>query len=128
MYRALSMIIQTFISVSFQICTLKQVFCRVSRSLVKLGKGDHFGFKKHCAVLCLVAQSCMTLCHSMDCSPPGSSVQGVLQARILEWVDIPCFRGSSLPRDRTWISSVASRFFTAEPAGKSDCSPALLYF
>ena len=112
MYRALSMIIQTFISVSFQICTLKQVFCRVSRSLVKLGKGDHFGFKKHCAVLCLVAQSCMTLCHSMDCSPPGSSVQGVLQARILEWVAMPSSRGSSQPRDQIQVSCIAGGFFT----------------
>ena len=39
-----------------------------------------------CAVLCLVAQSCPTLCDPMDCSPPGSSVRGILQARILEWV------------------------------------------
>ena len=39
-------------------------------------------------VLCLVAPSCLTLCDSMDCSPPGSSVYGILQARILEWVAI----------------------------------------
>ena len=38
----------------------------------------------------LVAQSCLTLCDPMDCSPPGSSVHGILQARILEWVAIPC--------------------------------------
>ena len=46
-------------------------------------------------VLCLVAQSCPTLCSPMDCSPPGSSVHGVLQARILEWVALPSSRGSS---------------------------------
>ena len=40
-------------------------------------------------------QSCPTLCDPMDCSPPGSSVQGILQARILEWVAMPCSRGSS---------------------------------
>ena len=40
----------------------------------------------------------------MDCSPPGSSVHGILQARILEWVDMPSSRGSSQPRDRTHIS------------------------
>ena len=40
-------------------------------------------------------QSCLTLCDSMDCSPPGSSVRGLLQARILEWVAIPFSRGSS---------------------------------
>ena len=46
----------------------------------------------------LVTQSCPTLCHPMDCSPPGSSVHGIFQARILEWVDIPFSRGSSQPR------------------------------
>ena len=43
-------------------------------------------------------QSCLTLCDSMDCSPPGSSVCGILQARILEWVTMPFSRGSSRPR------------------------------
>ena len=47
------------------------------------------------AVLCLVTQSCPTLCNSLDYSPPGSSVHGILQARILEWVAIPFSRGSS---------------------------------
>ena len=47
----------------------------------------------------LVAQSCPTLCDPMDCSPPGSSVHGVLQAEILEWVAIPFSRRSSRPRD-----------------------------
>ena len=49
-----------------------------------------------CVCVCvLVAQSCLTLCNSMDCSPPGSSVHGILQAGILEWVAIPFSRGSS---------------------------------
>ena len=47
----------------------------------------------------LVAQLCPTLCDPMDCSPPGSSVYGILQAGMLEWVDIPFSRGSSQPRD-----------------------------
>ena len=47
----------------------------------------------------LVTQSCPTLCDPMDCSLPGSSVPGILQARILEWVAIPFSRGSSQPRD-----------------------------
>ena len=47
----------------------------------------------------LVAQSCLTLCNHMDCSPPGSSGHGILQARILECVAIPFSRGSSQPRD-----------------------------
>ena len=44
---------------------------------------------------CLVTQSCLTLCDPMDCSLPGSSIHGFLQARILEWVAIPFSRGSS---------------------------------
>ena len=47
-----------------------------------------------------VAQSCPTLCHPVDCSLQGSSVHGILQARILEWVAISFSRGSSQPRDR----------------------------
>ena len=60
----------------------------------------------------LVAQSCPTLCNPMGCSPPGSSVHGVLQARILEWVAIPFSRRSSQSRDWTWVSCIAGRFFT----------------
>ena len=44
-------------------------------------------------------QSCLTLCNPLDCSPPGSSVHGILQARILEWVAMPFSRGSSQPKD-----------------------------
>ena len=58
-----------------------------------------------------VTQSCLTLCGYMDCSPPGSSVLGVLQARILEWVAMPFFRGSSQFRDRTQLSCSAGRLF-----------------
>ena len=51
------------------------------------------------AAACQVASSCLTLCDPMDCSPPGSSVHGILQARILGWVSFP--RGSSRPRGWT---------------------------
>ena len=50
-------------------------------------------------LVCMSAQSCLTLCDPMDCSSPGSSVQGILQARILKWAAISSFRGSSQPRD-----------------------------
>ena len=60
----------------------------------------------------LVAQSCLTLCNPMDCSPPGSSVHGILQARMLEWVAMPFSRGSSWHRGRIWVSCVAGRLFT----------------
>ena len=66
----------------------------------------------------LVTHLCPTLCDPMDCGPPGSSVHGVLQARILEWVAISLFRGSSQPRDRTRVSYIAGRFFITEPPGK----------
>ena len=62
--------------------------------------------------VCLVAQSCLTLCDLKDCSPPGSSVRGILQARILEWVAMPSSRGSSQPRDRTQVSCIVGGFFT----------------
>ena len=51
-----------------------------------------------CAVLCSVTQLCLC-CDPMDCSPPGSSARGVFQVRILEWIAISFFRGSSQPRD-----------------------------
>ena len=60
----------------------------------------------------LVAKSCPTLCHPMDCSPPASSVHGIFQARILEWIAISFSRRSSQPRNRTQVSCIAGRFFT----------------
>ena len=51
-----------------------------------------------------VAQSCLTPCDPVDCSPPGSSVHGILQARILEWGAISSSRGSSQPWDQTYVS------------------------
>ena len=63
-------------------------------------------------VLCLVSQSCLTLCDPVDYSPPGSSVHGILQARILEQVAMPFSRRSSQPRDRTQVSCIAGGFFT----------------
>ena len=55
---------------------------------------------------------CSTLCDPMDCSPPGSSAHGILQARILEWVAIPFSRGSSQPRDQTQATHIVDRPFT----------------
>ena len=65
-----------------------------------------------CCVLCLVTQSCPTLCDLINCCPPGSSVHGILQARIMEWVAMPSSRGSSQPRDRIHILHIAGRFST----------------
>ena len=54
----------------------------------------------------------------MDSRPPSCPVHGISQARILEWVAISFIRGSSWPRDWTWVSCIAGRFFTTEPPGK----------
>ena len=62
--------------------------------------------------VCEVAQSCPTLCHPMDCSLPGSSVHGIFQARILEWVAISFSRRSSWPRNWTQVSRIVGRHLT----------------
>ena len=59
----------------------------------------------------LAIQSCLTLCDPMDCSPPGSSVHGILQARILEWIAIPLSRETYQPTDQTWVFGTAGNFF-----------------
>ena len=58
-----------------------------------------------------VTQSCLTLCNAMDYSLPGSSIHGIPQARIWEWVAIPFSRGSAQPKDRTQVSRIAGGFF-----------------
>ena len=73
----------------------------------------------HCA--CVHAQllhSCPTLCNSMNCSPPGSSVHGILQARILEWVVMPFSRGSSQPRFEPRSPSLQADSLPTEPSLK----------
>ena len=71
-------------------------------------------FRGHACIHAKLLQLCLTLCNPMDYNLPGSSVHGILQARILEWVAMPSSRGSSRPRDWTCESCVAGRFFTAE--------------
>ena len=58
-----------------------------------------------------VTLSCLTLCDPINCSPPGFSVHGILQARILEWIAMASSRGSSQPRDWAWVSSIVGRLF-----------------
>ena len=59
-----------------------------------------------------VTQLCPALCDPIDCSLPGSSIHGIFQARVLEWAAISFSRGSSWPRDWTWVSRIAGRHFT----------------
>ena len=82
---------------------------------IKLLSLLYFSLKPIWVTMCLVAQSCPTVCYLMDCSLPGSSVLVICQARILEWVAISSSRGFSWPRNQTCLSSVswiAARFFT----------------
>ena len=84
----------------------------------------------HCIwkVKVLVCQLCLTPFDPMDCSQLGSSIHGILQARKLEWLAVPFFRGSSRPRDWLQASHIAGRFFTAEPPGKPCCTVFKLSF
>ena len=74
----------------------------------------------HTHTACMLSHhSCTRLCNSMDCSPPGSSVRGILQVRILELVFIPCSRGSSQPRNQTQLSCIAGRFSTVSATAEA---------
>ena len=90
-------------------------------SLLEMDSGNDCNVNKHVMLLkvvkmvnlmsCVCVRACVsrsvvytTLCKPMDCSPPGSFVHGILQARILDWVNIPFSRGSSRPRDQTQAS------------------------
>ena len=75
-----------------------------------------------------VVQPCPAFCDPMDCSPPGSSVHGILQAKILEWIAISFSRGSSGPRDWTWVSCTAGRFLPSEPPGNPKVGRLRYYF
>ena len=68
----------------------------------------------------LVTQSCPTL-DPMDCSPPDSSVHEILWTRILEWLALPFSRGSSWPRDWTWVSCIAGGCFTVWATREAQC-------
>ena len=95
----------------------------LQRAVFLFSCGHRLGCPAACAISVLPcyrhssgAKSCLTLCDPMDCSPPGSSVQGILQERILEWVAISFSRGSSWPRDQTCVSmspALAGEFFTS---------------
>ncbi|CAI9158477.1 unnamed protein product [Rangifer tarandus platyrhynchus] len=75
-------------------------------------------FKVKRCVSCSITQSCLTLCNPRVCGPPGSSVQGIPQARILEWVAIS-FSGNFLyPRIEPTSPALGGKSFTIEPPGK----------
>ena len=93
-------------------------------SAFKLQMIDSISFvlNKWLEMVCCCAQSHSTLWDPKDRSPSGSSVHGISQARILEWVAISFSRGSSSPKDQTCVSCTSGRFFLpCEPPGKSIC-------
>ena len=76
-------------------------------------------------ILCMCAKSLqlyLTFCHPSDCSPPGSSVQGILQARILEYVAVPSSRGSFWPRDQICISYIFCWLPCGSAGNESTCN------
>ena len=94
---------------------------RINKSLlaIKLSKFTHTHPHTHTHThiylyMCLCAKSCLSFCDPTNCSLPGSSVHGIFQARILEWVAFSFSRGSSPPRDQIHIFYLAGRFFNTE--------------
>ena len=81
---------------------------------------ESYGPEEITMCVCSVIQSCLILWDPMNYSPPGSSVHGILQSRILEWVAMPSSRESFWPRDWTHISCIGRWFFTTEPPGKPE--------
>ena len=86
----------------------------------------HEGVVHVCVCVCLVAQSCLTLCDPMDCSPPGSSVHGILQVRILVWLPFPS-PGELPTQGSNYIYCFAGRYFTVwatrEALEPGECKP-----
>ena len=83
---------------------------------IKLSEISHSQKDKYCKIPFilkwkLATQWCPTVCNPKDCSPPGSSVHGIFQARILEWVAISYSRGSSWPRNWIPVSCIAGKIF-----------------
>ena len=99
-------IIYTSLSFEFPVSTSITYWVSLLRCLTTISNltFNQSLLKKMYVQCVLVAQSCLTLCDPMDCILPGSSVHGVLQARILEWVAISFSRGSFQPRDWTHVS------------------------
>ena len=90
----------TFLDFSLRICTTRAFRINYLEVL-------NYSLIVYVCMLARLLQSCLTLCNHMDHSPPDSSVHGILQARILEWVARPSFRGSSQPRHQTSISYIS---------------------
>ena len=102
------------------ICYCRQHFLPHSLQVWDHGLNLHSSAFVSCLMPAKLLQSYPPLCDPVDCSPPGSSAHGILQARTLEWVAVPSSRGSSRPSGRSHVSCIAGGFFTAEPLGKPE--------
>ena len=99
---------KTLLGFTVHVTTMSWVMC-----IIYFTAYIYYGpYSSICGCVYSVTESCLTLCSPMDCSSPGSSVHGTLQARILEWVAMPSSRGSSQPKDWTQVSCTAGKFFT----------------
>ena len=92
-------------------CFQVKTVSKVRASVISTSFSIFLGLS-HVCCCCLGTQLWPIPCNPVDCSPSGSSVHGIFQARILQWVATPSFRGSSQPRYETWVSRIAGRFFT----------------
>ena len=99
--------------------------CRIHTLRVIPGWPRGYTLWVACVCICSVAKSCPTLCDSMDCSSLGSSIHGILQARILEWVTISYSRASSRPRDGTCVSCIGRRVLYHCTTWKANGDPCL---
>ena len=100
-------------------CLALRRYCLCPRFLICKWSGRHKCVSDATDLLFVVwlLSHVQVFCDLMDGSLPGSSVHGISQARILQWVAIPFSRRPSSPRDRTWVFCLACRFFTTEPSG-----------
>ena len=98
------------LGVQNDVISISCIFCCISSGSTYMFLSHPWGGSLVFSMCVSVTQLCLTLCHSMDCSLPDSSVHGILQAQ--RRVAIPFSRGSSQPRDWTWVSHIAGRFLT----------------
>ena len=114
---ALCMFIKEFLIISFTVIFMT---CKLTSEFSSFWCHTTYYILTYCILhttlhvcVCVLSRSCLTL-QLMDYSPPGSSVHEILQARILEWVDIPFSRETSAPRDQTQVSCIFTDWATRE--------------